>query len=174
MSVEKELDKFGRFIIQQSRSRLSKAKKRDTGELYDSLSYDVKVSKNSFQFSVYAEDYATFVDKGVKGVKSSSKAPNSPYKFGTGSGKGSSGGLRKSIDKWVVRKRIQFRTSKGRFQSYKQTSSAITSIIWNTGLETTDFLTKPFNQGFKKLPDEILNAYALNAEKLLKSALNNI
>ena len=32
-------------------------------------------------------DYGKFKDRGVRGKSSSAKAPNSPYRFGTGSGK---------------------------------------------------------------------------------------
>jgi len=90
------LDNFGKFIVQQSKSNLTKKRKKDRGDLYNSISYDLTVSKNSFQLSFLMTDYGEFVDKGVKGVESSAKAPNSPFKFGTGTGK--SGGLTKGID----------------------------------------------------------------------------
>ena len=51
MSVQSALDSFGKGVVQQSRSNLSKKKKKDTGGLYDSIKYDLKVSKNSFQSS---------------------------------------------------------------------------------------------------------------------------
>lgn len=172
MSVEQELDKFGRFLIQQSRSNLTRNKKKDRGTLYDSLDYKVKVSKNSFQFSFLMEDYGTFVDKGVKGFSSSSKAPTSPFKFGTGTGK--KGGLTNSIDGWVKRKRIQFREKKsGKFMSYKSTSFLIRNSIWHKGLETTNFYNRPFELGFKKLPKEVVKAYSLEVKSFLENSFNN-
>jgi hypothetical protein len=166
MSIEKELNKFGKFVVQQSRSNLSKSKKKDTGSLYKSIKYDLEVNKNSFSLSFKMEDYGKFIDKGVKGVKSSSKAPNSPYKFGTGTGR--KGGLTEGIDKWVQRKRFQFRDKTGKFLSYKSTAFLVRRSIWFTGLKTTNFFTRPFELAFKKLPDDLVNAFGLELENLFK------
>ena len=106
--VQTELNKFAKYVIQQSRSRLTKDKKGG-GDLYNSLGYDLTETSNGGSLSFEMEDYATFQDLGVKGKSSSAKAPKSPYKFGSGSGK--KGGLTKGIDKWVKRKGIQFRDS---------------------------------------------------------------
>lgn len=164
--LEKYLNDFGKDVVKQSRTRLSKAKKNDSKSLYNSLSYDLNVSKNSFSLSFNMEDYGTFIDKGVKGVSSSAKAPNSPYKFGTGTGK--KGGLTNGIDKWVTRKRIQFKDRKsGKFMSYKSTAFLIRNSIWNKGLETTNFFSRPFEIAFKKLPDTIIEKFSLDLDELL-------
>lgn len=169
MSVKEVLDKFGKSVQQQSKSNLSKMDKKDTDGLYDSISYNVEVHKNSFHFSISMEDYGTFVDKGVKGKSSSSKAQTSPYRFGTGTGK--KGGLTSSIDGWVTRKKIQFRDRKtGRFWSYKQTAFVITRSIYQTGLRTTNFITRPFENEFRKLPDEVVQAYGLEVNQFLTQA----
>ena len=167
--TKKYLDKFGKFIVQQSKSNLSKKKKKDRGNLYDSLRYELEVHKNSFSLAFYMEDYGKFVDKGVKGISSSAKAPSSPYKFGTGTGM--KGGLTKGIDGWVRRKGIQFRDSGGKFISYDSTSYLIRNSIWNKGLETTNFFERPFELAFKKIPDEITEAYGLELESLMKFSL---
>jgi len=167
--TKKYLDKFGKFIVQQSKSNLSKKKKKDRGNLYDSLRYELEVHKNSFSLAFYMEDYGKFVDKGVKGISSSAKAPSSPYKFGTGTG--IKGGLSKGIDGWVRRKGIQFRDSSGKFISYDSTSYLIRNSIWNKGLETTNFFERPFELAFKKIPDEITEAYGLELESLMKFSL---
>jgi hypothetical protein len=169
MSVKKELDKFGKFIVQQSRSNLTKSGKRDKGDLYNSIKYTAKESKNSFELTFFMEDYGTFVDKGVKGVKSSAKAPNSPYKFGTGSGK--KGGLTEGINGWVKRKRFQFKDKKGKFLSYESTAFIVRRSIWFTGLKTTNFFQRPFELAFNKLPDELVKAYGLTIDNLLKTSL---
>jgi hypothetical protein len=164
------LYKFGKYVVQQSKSNLTKKRKKDRGELYNSVSYELTVSKNSFQLSFKMTDYGEFVDKGVKGVSSSFKAPKSPFKFGTGSG--AKGGLTNGIDGWVQRKRIQFKNrSNGQFMSYKQTSFLIRNSIWNKGIETTNFFTKPFEEAFKRLPEDLVEAYALEVEDLLKYTL---
>ena len=48
MFVKKALDKFGSSVIKQSRTQLTKKKKNASKGLYDSLDYNLKVSKNSF------------------------------------------------------------------------------------------------------------------------------
>jgi hypothetical protein len=170
MSVENELNKFGKYIVQQSRTNLTKKKKKDRGNLYKSISYDVKVSKRSFELSFSMEDYGKFINKGVKGVSSSAKAPNSPFKFGTGTGR--KGGLTEGIDGWVRRKRFQFQDkATGKFMSYKQTSFLVMRSIWNKGLETTNFFERPFELAFKRLPDELIEAYGLTIDNLLKTSL---
>lgn len=173
MSVVNELEKFGKYVVQQSKSNLSKKKKKDTSNLYNGIKFEVTKEKDSttlsFDFGT-ANDYWQFVDKGVKGVSSSAKAPNSPFKFGTGTGK--SGGLTKGINGWVARKRIQFQDRKTKqFLSYKATAFLIIRSIWNKGLETTNFFTKPFEQAFKRVPDDIYAAYALEVEEQLKVRL---
>ena len=168
MSVDAELKKFGNYVVQQSRTNLTKTKKSDTKGLYNSLKFESKVSPNSFELSFIMSDYGKFVDKGVKGFSSSAKAPNSPYKFGTGTGK--KGGLTSGIEGWVQRKRIQFKDRKtGRFLSYKSTAYLIRNSIWHKGLETTNFFTKPFEAAFKRLPDDLIEAFGLEVDRLFKN-----
>lgn len=167
MSVRNELDKFGKYVVQQSRSNLTRKGKKDTGDLYKSLGYDLFISKteSSFSLSFKMSDYGQFIDKGVKGVNSSAKAPKSPYKFGTGTGE--KGGLTNGIDRWVSRKRIQFQDRKsGKFMSYKQTAYLIRNSIWNKGIETTNFFTDPFERAFKRLPDDLVESFGLEIDNL--------
>ena len=168
MSVRSELDAFGKYVVKQSRANLTRKKKKDTGELYKSIDYDLFVSKTeaSFSLSFKMADYGDFIDKGVKGVASSTKAPNSPYKFGTGSG--AKGGLTNGIDQWVSRKRIQFQDRKsGKFMSYKQTAFLIRRSIWFKGIETTNFFSKPLEDAFKRLPDALVEAFGLEVDNIL-------
>jgi len=72
----------------------------------------------------------------------------------------------------VQRKRIQFKDrGTGKFMSYKQTAFLVRNSIWNKGIETTNFFTKPFEDAFKRLPDDLIEAYALEVEDLLKTSL---
>lgn len=170
MFVEKELNKFGSFIVQQSRSNLSKKSGNDTKKLYDSLGYDLNVSKNSFQLDFLMEDYGKFRDLGVKGKSSSAKAPNSPFRFGSKTGK--KGGLTNAISSWVKRKNIQFKSrKKGQFMTHKSTAFLIIRSIYQTGTEPTNFFSRPFELGFKKLPKKLVEAYGLDLEQQLKKAL---
>jgi len=168
--VKSYLADFGKYIVQQSKSNLTKKGKKDTGELYNSIGYELQVSKNSFRLSFKMADYGQFVDQGVKGVSSSAKAPNSPFKFGSGTGM--SGGLSKGIDGWVKRKRIQFTNrGNGKFLSYEETKRRIINSIWNKGIRPSNFFNRPFELAFKKLPDELLEAYGLEVDTFLKDTL---
>ena len=62
------LNKFAKYVIQQSRTNLTKGKKNSSKELYNSLDSEVKVSKNSFQLEFLMEQYGIFQDKGVRGA----------------------------------------------------------------------------------------------------------
>ena len=164
--LREELNKFAKYVIQQSRSNLTKGKKNTSKELYNSIGYDIESSKDSTSMAFKMADYGKFQDLGVKGKDSSAKAPNSPYKFGTGSGK--KGGLTKGIDKWVRRRGIQFRDKKGRFLSYEQTGYIITRSVYKTGMKASMFFTKPFERAFKRLPDDLVKAYSIGIEKQIQ------
>jgi hypothetical protein len=113
------------------------------------------------------EDYGAYVDQGVQGKSSSSKAPNSPFKFGSGSGR--KGGLTQGISKWVQQKQIQFRDRKsGKFLSYQSTAFLITRSVYNKGIKPSLFFTRPFEKAFERLPDELVEAYGLDVEQFLK------
>ena len=165
------LNKFAKYVIQQSRSNLTKSDKNVSKELYNSLGYDLNVSKNSFSLSLLMEDYGMFQDKGVKGKTSSAKAPNSPFRFGSGTGK--KGGLTNGIDKWVRRRRFQFRDKKGKFMSYQSTAFLITRSIYNKGIKPSMFFTKPFEKAFKGLNEELVKAYALDVEKFMATTIKD-
>ena len=165
------LNKFAKYVIQQSRSNLTKSDKNVSKELYNSLDYDLTVSKNSFSLSLLMEDYGIFQDKGVKGKTSSAKAPNSPFQFGSGTGK--KGGLTNGIDKWVRRRRFQFRDKKGKFMSYQSTAFLITRSIYNKGIKPSMFFTKPFEKAFKGLNEELVKAYALDVEKFMATTIKD-
>jgi hypothetical protein len=171
-NVEKELRNFAKYVVTKSRMNLKTSDKNTTGELSKSLDSDVKVSKNSFQLTFSMEDYGMFQDKGVRGKTSSTKAPNSPFRFGSGTGK--KGGLTEGINKWVKRRRFQFRDKKtGRFMSYNSTAFLISRSIYNKGIAPSLFFTKPFEKAFKNLDKDLIEAYKLDVEQLIKTTVNN-
>ena len=171
-NVEKELKNFAKYVVTKARMNLRSSDKNSSGKLAKSLDSDVKVSKNSFQLSFMMEDYGVFQDKGVRGKSSSAKAPNSPFRFGTGTGK--KGGLSEGINKWVKRKRFQFRDRKsGKFLSYDSTAFLISRSIYHKGIAPSMFFTKPFEKAFKNLDKDLIEAYKLDVEALIKNSINN-
>jgi len=171
-NVEKELKNFAKYVVTKSRINLRSSDKNSSGKLAKSLDSDVKVSKNSFQLEFVMEEYGIFQDKGVRGKSSSAKAPNSPFRFGTGTGK--KGGLSEGINKWVKRKRFQFRDRKsGKFLSYDSTAFLISRSIYHKGIAPSLFFTKPFEKAFKSLDKDIVKAFRLDVEALLETTVKD-
>ena len=101
---KKALEKYAKYVIQQSRSNLTKKKNNASKQLYNSLEYKIQGDKISF----LSEDYGQFIDKGVKGSKSTySESSASPFKYTTKQPPS------KVFDKWSIRKGIAPRDSKG-------------------------------------------------------------
>ena len=129
-NLDKALNLFTSYVVDKSKANLNRFKKNASGNLNKSIKGYYKVSKNSFQLSFEMEDYGTFQDLGVKGSKSSRKAPNSPYKMGTGSAP--KGMFKTAINAWVVRKGIAPRDAQGRFIDRKQLNYRIRKSIYET------------------------------------------
>lgn len=167
----KVVDKYKKYVIQQSKANLTKLKHNNTGSLYKSLKGEVLQEKNYFIVGFEYDYYGEFLDKGVKGKSSSAKAPNSPYKFGTKSGK--KGGLTQGIDKWVRQRGIQFRDKKsGKFISYESTAFIIARSIYQTGLKTSLFFTKPFEAGYKKyITKELVKALKIDLATIVDNGI---
>jgi len=167
LEVEKVITKFRDYVIQQSRSNLSKSSKNNSKALYNSLKGEVVTENNYTIVGFQMADYGTFVDLGVKGKTSSNKAPNSPYKFGSGTGR--KGGLTQGINQWVKQKGFQFRDRKsGRFLSYESTAYLITRSIFQKGIKPSLFFTKPFEAGYKKYIDvDLMKAFGKDIDKIV-------
>ena len=163
-NVEKVLDTFGKKVVQTARGILNAKGKNASGDLGSSLGYFLKVyDSGAVDMSFVAEGYAKFVDKGVKGSKSSAKAPKSPYKY---SNKQPPSNV---IDKWAVRKGIQgVRDKKGRFIPRKSLIYSIARNIKLYGVKPSNFFTDAFNVAYKDLPKDFIKAYAQDTQQFLK------
>ena len=173
LEVEKVITKFRDYVIQQSRSNLSKTGHNNTKELYNSLKGEIVTDKGFTIVGFQMADYGTFVDLGVKGKTSSTKAPDSPYQFGSGTGR--KGGLTQGINKWVKQKGFQFRDKKGKFLSYESTAYLITRSIFHKGIKPSLFFTKPFEAGYKKYIDvDLLKAFGQDIETMVDYNLKDL
>ena len=163
-NVQQELNRFAKYVIQQSRTNLTKDKKNSSKTLYNSLDYDINVSPNSFSLSFLMEDYGVFQDKGVSGVK---KKYNTPYSYTNKMPPPS------KMDKWIVRKGLKgVRGKDGKFISRKSLQFMIARSIYNNGIKPSLFFTKPFKKAFTNLDKDIIKAYQLDVEELLKFTTN--
>ena len=163
-NVKEELNRFAKYVISQSRANLTRGKKNSSKDLYNSLDSEVKVSKNSFELSFLMEDYGLFQDKGVSGVK---KKYNTPYSYTSKMPPPS------KMDKWIVKKGIAPRDKSGKFISRKSLQFMIARSIYNNGIKPSLFFTKPFEKAFKGLSKDLVEAYKLDVEQLMKNTINN-
>ena len=158
-NVTEELNRFAKYVVSQSRANLTRSKKSASKQLYNSIEYKLKESKNSFQLEFLMEDYGIFQDKGVSGVK---KKYNTPYSYKDKMPPA------KSLDKWIVKRNLKgVRDKDGRFISRKSLQYMIARSIYNNGIKPSLFFTKPFEKAFKNLDEDLVNAFRLDVEKLL-------
>jgi len=175
-NVQEELNRFAKYVIQQSRTNLTKGKKNSSKELYNSLKSDLNVSPNSFSLSFKMEDYGVFQDQGVKGTKSNYvENKKSPFSYKSKGGKNGLKGMPppKAFDKWIVRKGLKgIRDKQGKFLSRKSLQFMIARSVFEKGVKASLFFTKPFEKAFKNLDKDIIEAYKLDVEELLKFTTN--
>jgi hypothetical protein len=175
LEVKKALDIFGKSVIKQARTQLTKKKKNASKDLYNTLDYNLKVSKNSFQLEFEMEDYGQFINDGVKGTEEN-RTKSGGLKLGSERFSYKKGIKNKPsykhFVKWAARKGIVGRNKKGRFITKRGLAEAISYSVWRKGSKTTNFFTRPFEVAFKKLPDELVEAYGLEVDALLKLSLS--
>jgi hypothetical protein len=159
------LNAFGKYVVQQSRSKLTQSNKNASKRLYESLGYELKVMPNSFSMAFLMENYGEYQDKGVSGTE---VKYNTPYKYTNKMPPPS------AFSQWVVRKGLKgTRDASGRFVSRKGLQFAIAKSIFKKGIKPSLFFTKPFEAAFKNLPNDIVEAYGLDVENFLKTTINN-
>ena len=154
-----ELNKFAKYVIQQSRSNLSKGKKNVSKELYNSLGYEISQNGSTMSLGFDMVDYGKFQDRGVSGTE---KKYNTPYKYTNKMPPA------KAFDKWTIRKGIAPRGKGGKFEKRKGLNYAIAKSIYKKGIRPSMFFTKPFAAAFKRLPDELVEAYSVGIEKQIQ------
>ena len=159
-NVQESLNKFAKYVVQQSRSNLTKNKKNVSKSLYDSIEYDLNVSPNSFSLSFIMDEYGMFQDKGVSGKK---KKYNTPFRYTNKMPP------IKPLADWAKFKNIRLRNEKGQYEkgNYKTIGFLIARSIFNKGIKPSLFFTKPFEKAFERLPDELVKSFGLDLEDLL-------
>ena len=174
LETEKELKKFRDYVIKESRTNLTKLKKNSSKKLYNSLKGEYKLMANSFSLYFSMEDYGIFQDKGVNGVGPAGKDKNGNPKKVVRDGKysyTSKGGIRglkgmpppSAFDKWIVRKGIAPRGKNGKFTSRQTLKFLIARSIFQHGIKPSLFFTKPFENAYKRLPEDLVAKYGLDA-----------
>ena len=161
INTERALNKFGKAVVQQSRSRLTKEKKNATSDLYNSLSFTpAKISNNGniVSFSFEMLDYGEYVDKGVSGVD---QKYDTPYAYTTKPPPPS------VFAEWAKAKGFKPRDKNGKFITNKAFGFIMSRHIFSKGQKPTKFFSLSFEQQFKKLPSEIVKAFNLDLDNFL-------
>ncbi len=158
-ALERYLNSFGKYVVQQSRTNLTKGKKNVSKDLYNSISFKVITTAKGFSVQFYMDSYGTFVDKGVSGTKVKrsfkdykGRTITSPYKYTTKQPPS------RVLDKWIVKKGIAPRDEKGRFMSRKSISFLIARSIKRKGIQGISFFQKALMLGLKQFGKEMLGA----------------
>tara|TARA_R100000329_G_scaffold146864_1_gene133819 strand:+ start:192 stop:725 length:534 start_codon:yes stop_codon:yes gene_type:complete len=164
------LETFAKAVIKQAKGNLRRHRNNRfitgsaSGDLEGSLGYDLNVVKNSkgdninFSLEFFMADYGIYQDEGVKGAESTyAKSRNSRFRYG--SGVKSNGQFQRSIEKWVKQKGIQ--------GNPKSLSFVIARSIYKKGLRASFFFTKPFEDNFLKLDEELIEKFALDIDNFL-------
>jgi hypothetical protein len=166
--VKRALESFGHRVIKDARTNLTKLGKNATNELYDSFKSEVNAYPNSFQFTMTAEDYWEYQDKGVSGIITKYTTPFSYKERQAGTLKGMP--PPSAFDKWNVIRGRAGRSTLGTFLPRKSLNFATAVSVFKHGIKPTAFLSTPFEQSFNRLPQELIEAYALDASNFLKQA----
>lgn len=162
--LKDELNTFRKRVIQQAKSNLTKTGKNASKRLYNSLDSDLKGSANSFQLDFMMADYGEFVDKGVSGIKNKYDTPYS-YK--------SKMPPPSKLDKWIVRRGLAPRDKSGKLMNRKSLQFVVARSIYRKGFKPSLFFTKPFENEYKKLSKDLIDAYGLDMSEFLQYTLTN-
>lgn len=161
-NVEDELNAFRKHVITEARKNLTRNKKNASKTLYNDMNSFLKVSKNSFELGFEMPIYGQFQDQGVSGKK---KKYNTPFSYK------SKQPPSQVFEAWIKRKGIKGRDKRGRFITNKSLSYLIARSVFNNGIKPSLFFTRPFELAYKRLGDDIIEAFGLDIDEFLKYTL---
>lgn len=162
--VKRALNAFGKYVIQQARTNLTKGKKNFSKGLYESLDYNIDDVGAGMKIIFEMEDYGMYQDRGVKGTRSGRSLSGFKYKESSNLiGLEYHTGI---FSKWARSKGLQPRDKKGRFGSYKSMGYILARSIKEKGIKPSLFFTKPFEKGLKRLPPDIQKALEKDLEEI--------
>ena len=174
--TKKALQDFGKNVVIAAKKNLKKQRKRrngksyplvNSGQLERSVDDKVKTSPNSFQLEFMFADYGAYLDAGVDGTKT--KYGLRKFGLKTFSYKTKMPPIA-TILKWTNSKRLRLRNKEtGKFTKGGQQSLAfmIARSIFRHGQKPSYWFTEAFEIAYKKLPQELIDKYALDVESFL-------
>jgi len=178
-NAKEVIRKFRNYVIQQSRSNLTKRMKNNSNFLYNSLKstedFDDETGYALIGFSM--AEYGQYVDQGVKGafpglVKNGvQKAPRSKFKFTNKRPPA------RELILWAKQRGLKLRDKQGRFAKggYNTLGFLLARSIYAQGIRPTLFFTKPFEAAFKKyIENDLAEAYAVDVDTIIDYNIKKI
>lgn len=149
-------ERFKKYVIQQSRSNLTKGRNNVSRSLYNSLKGETIVENNYAIVGFTMDQYGQYLDEGVKGAfpnmvkNGKQKAPNSRFKFTN---------KKPPVEpliKWAKARKIRLRNEDGTYKkgSYRTLGFILQKRIYAQGIKPTLFFTKPFENALKRFVDK--------------------
>jgi hypothetical protein len=160
-TVTDVLVKFINGVKSQLQENLNATSKTGQQSLYNSIQVNVEPLGDTISVQLVMNDYWKYVDKGVKGRKSTyAESSQSPFQY-PASPKSSGGKFQNSLQLWIAQKPIQVRTSPE--QSGRQVRNinasiayAMRSSIIYKGIRATNFFSSVINeQSLQTLTDQL-------------------
>ena len=181
--IEKMMSDYITKFLNAASDNLNKNQSVTTGNLLDSLNFNIESTKAGYTINFTALDYYKFVDKGVRGAGASRKNNTSPYKFKFIT---PSKSHVTAIEKWIIRNRLTAtardvnrygRTGRERkaiapTKGRKTLAYIIAKSIKRDGLYETGFWTDAFNDTFKdfgvKMSEALGKTITVNLQQMAK------
>lgn len=172
---------IGEFLTTAAEN-LRKTNSITTGDLVESLDFDIVTTANGYTINFKALDYFRFVDKGVRGSEQSRKNNTSPYKY-----------TNKMpptvpIEKWIVRNRLTATARDVRrygavgretkaidpVKGRRSLAFAIAKSIKRDGIYETGFWSDAFDEVFKDFGAQMSKALGQSITVSLEQMKNDL
>jgi hypothetical protein len=181
--MEKLLAGYIEKFLNTAADNLNKTQSVTTGNLLDSLDFEIVSDRNGYTINFTALDYYKFVDKGVRGAGASRKNNTSPYKFKFIT---PSKSHVTAIEKWIISNRLTAtardvnrygRTGRERkaidpTKGRKTLAYIIARSIKRDGLYETGFWSDAFEDTFKdfgvKMSEALGKTITVNLQQMAK------
>jgi len=188
-NLEEVYNEFGKYVVQQGRTNLTKKKapQNYTGSLYNSLKYEILKKSDGKVIGFFMDSYGMFQDAGVFGANPS--LINSENKKGKQKGKSVKSVFLKPMGdysrfsykskkpplspliKWAKYRKIRFRDkASGRFKkgNYEAIGYYLQKSIYAQGISPTLWFSTPFRRALLRLPKDIEKAFSKDVLNFLK------
>jgi hypothetical protein len=184
--MQEMLSKYIVEFLNTASDNLNKTNSITTGNLENSLDFDITRTTGGYRIDFKALEYFKFVDKGVRGKGSSEKNKTSPYSFKYIN---PSKSHVEAIKKWITDNNLtaqvtdikrwgtyKSREAKGKNMPLKSAAWLVARNIKRKGLRATNFWSDAFDQTFKdfgqKMSAALGKTITVNLEQMKEDLAN--